>query len=88
MELRGWYGSGFYPDSSDHGFASIRNSKTHDGLDLYAPVGTTIYACVDGEIYDDYISTTYGRTLGIKETYNGSTYYFLYGICRKEMLCV
>ncbi len=78
MELRGWYNSGFYPDSSDHGDADIRISKHHDGLDLYAPIGTQIYACVDGEIYDDYISTSYGNTLGIKGEYNGTTYYFFY----------
>lgn len=78
MELRGWYNSGFYPGSSDHGDAPIRFSNHHDGLDLYAPIGTTVYACVDGEIYEDYISGTYGNTLGIKGTYNGSTYYFFY----------
>lgn len=78
MELRGWYGSGFYPGDSDHGDAEVRFSKHHEGLDLYAPVGTEVYACVDGEIYEDYISGTYGNTLGIKGTYNGETYYFFY----------
>lgn len=78
MELRGWYGSGFYPGDSDHGAAEVRFSKHHEGLDLYAPVGTEVYACVDGEIYEDYISGTYGKTLGIKGTYNGETYYFFY----------
>ncbi|REC52451.1 hypothetical protein DRF62_15740 [Chryseobacterium piscium] len=78
MELRGWYNSGFYPGDSDHGDAEIRISKHHEGLDLYAPVGTQVYACVDGEIYEDYISGTYGNTLGIKGTYNGQTYYFFY----------
>lgn len=78
MELRGWYGSGFYPGDSDHGDAEVRFSKQHEGLDLYAPVGTEVYACVDGEIYEDYISGTYGNTLGIKGTYNGETYYFFY----------
>ena len=78
MELRGWYGSGFYPGDSDHGDAEVRFSKQHEGLDLYAPVGTEVYACVDGEIYEDYISGTYGNTLGIKGTYKGETYYFFY----------
>ncbi|OXA74207.1 hypothetical protein B0A56_12805 [Flavobacterium columnare NBRC 100251 = ATCC 23463] len=78
MELRGWYGSGFYPGDSDHGDAEVRISKHHEGLDLYAPIGTTIYACVEGEVYEDYYSNTYGNTLGIKGTYNGQTYYFFY----------
>jgi murein DD-endopeptidase MepM/ murein hydrolase activator NlpD len=78
MELRGWYGSGFYPGDSDHGAAEVRKAKHHDGLDLYAPISTTIYACIDGEIYDDYVSDTYGNTLGIKGTYKGETYYFFY----------
>lgn len=78
MELRGWYGSGFYPGDSDHGPAEVRISKHHDGLDLYAPIGTTAYACIDGEVYNDYISTTYGNTIGIKGTYDGNTYYFFY----------
>ncbi|MFV0531542.1 MAG: peptidoglycan DD-metalloendopeptidase family protein [Flavobacteriales bacterium] len=84
MELRGWYKSGFYPKSSDHGLASVRISGKHDGLDLYAPIGTTIYACVDGEIYDDYTSGTYGKTLGVKGEYNGTTYYFFYGHLSKR----
>ncbi|MDI9309218.1 MAG: M23 family metallopeptidase [Limnohabitans sp.] len=78
MELRGWYGSGFYPGDSDHGDAEVRVSGHHDGLDLYAPIGTQIYACVTGEVYDDYYSNTYGNTLGIEGNYNGQKYYFFY----------
>ncbi|WP_309607466.1 peptidoglycan DD-metalloendopeptidase family protein, partial [Flavobacterium sp.] len=78
MELRGWYGSGFYPGDSDHGNAPDARKKSHDGLDLYAPIGTTLYACIDGEVYEDYVSGTYGSTLGIKGTYKGTTYYFFY----------
>jgi muramidase (phage lysozyme) len=78
MELRGWYGAGFFPGDSDHGNAPDARKKDHDGLDLYAPIGTTLYACIDGEVYEDYISDTYGNTLGIKGTYNGTTYYFFY----------
>ncbi len=78
MELRGWYGSGFYPDSSDHGNAPIRHSGSHDGLDLYAPIGTQVYACVSGVVHEVYESTTYGNTINIKGDYKGTTYYFFY----------
>jgi predicted chitinase len=78
MELRGWYKSGFYPGSSDHGDAPIRNSGHHDGLDLYAPIGTQIYACIEGSVHEIYVSTTYGNTINIKGTYKGQTYYFFY----------
>ncbi|WP_260391886.1 M23 family metallopeptidase [Apibacter muscae] len=47
-------------------------------MDLYAPLGTTLYACVDGEIYDPYYSNSYGNTVSIKGKYNGKTYYFFY----------
>ncbi|MBW7676325.1 peptidoglycan DD-metalloendopeptidase family protein [Chryseobacterium chendengshani] len=78
MELRGWYGSGFSPQSSDHGDAPIRHSGSHDGLDLYAPIGTQVYACVTGEVHEVYESTTYGNTINIKGDYKGTTYYFFY----------
>ncbi|HEX8576671.1 MAG TPA: peptidoglycan DD-metalloendopeptidase family protein, partial [Flavobacterium sp.] len=77
MELRGWYKGGFSTESSDHGKASMR-LQNHHGLDLYAPVGTSVFACVDGEVHDDYDSGTYGKTLNIKGTYKGTTYYFFY----------
>lgn len=78
MELRGWYKSGFYPGDSDHGEAEVRTAKHHDGLDLYAPIGTTVYACVDGEINEIYTSDTYGDCINIKGDYNGKTYWFFY----------
>ncbi len=78
MELRGWYGSGFSPQSSDHGDAPIRHSGSHDGLDLYAPIGTQVYACVTGEVHEVYESETYGKTINIKGDYKGTTYYFFY----------
>ncbi len=78
MELRGWYGSGFSPESSDHGAAPVRHSGSHDGLDLYAPIGTQVYACVTGEVHEVYESETYGKTINIMGTYKGTTYYFFY----------
>ena len=76
MELRGWYSNTQWtPKKSDY---KGRTGGKHDGLDLYAPVGTTVYACVDGIIHDDYTSTSYGKTLNIKGKYNGRIYYFFY----------
>lgn len=78
MELRGWYNSGFHPSSSDHGDAPVRIAGKHDGLDLYAPAGTQVYACVKGKVHEIYESDTYGKTINIKGTYKGQSYYFFY----------
>ncbi|WP_010178287.1 hypothetical protein [Aquimarina agarilytica] len=44
MELRGWYSdSQWTPIKSDY---KGRSGGKHDGLDLYAPVGTNVYGCV------------------------------------------
>ncbi|MGB0949471.1 MAG: M23 family metallopeptidase, partial [Marinirhabdus sp.] len=76
MDLRGWYSATQWtPGKSDyHG----RTGGAHDGLDLYAPVGTKAYAVLDGEISLKYNSTTYGNCLNVKADYNGTTYYFFY----------
>ncbi|TPG41965.1 M23 family metallopeptidase [Flavobacterium pectinovorum] len=76
MELRGWYTeTQWTPGKSDwHG----RTGGKHDGLDLYAPVKTKAYACIDGIIRDPYESGTYGNTVTIEGIYNGQTYFFFY----------
>ncbi len=79
MELRGWY-STWRPEDSNHGVVPTRNKGKHDGLDLYAPVGTPIFACVDGirvRVGPD-ISDTYGKTITIRGFYNGKEYHFFY----------
>ena len=76
MELRGWYSATQWsPEKSDW---QGRTGRPHDGLDLYAPVGTTTYACVSGKVADIYLSGTYGNTITIEGIYNGKTYYFFY----------
>jgi len=69
MEYRGWYGSGstdWDPKSSAYlKYTTRRLSKKHNGLDLYAPIGTTVYACVEGIVYVNYFSETYGNCFGI-----------------------
>jgi murein DD-endopeptidase MepM/ murein hydrolase activator NlpD len=62
---------------------SGRSKGKHDGIDLYAPEGTQLYACIDGEIYDPYFSDSYGNTITIKGDYNGTTYYFFYAHLKK-----
>lgn len=76
MELRGWYTeTQWTPEKSDwHG----RTGGKHDGLDLYAPVNTKAYACIDGTIRTPYLSRTYGNTVTIEGVYNGKTYFFFY----------
>ena len=76
MELRGWYSeTQWSPEKSDY---KGRTGGKHDGLDLYAPIGTQTFACVDSIVIDDYTSDTYGKTLTLKGEYNNQTYYFFY----------
>ncbi|MET3536009.1 peptidoglycan DD-metalloendopeptidase family protein [Chryseobacterium limigenitum] len=76
MELRGWYSdTQWSPGKSDyHG----RTGGKHDGLDLYAPVGTQIYACVDGEITYLEDPNGYGNRTFLEGNYNGQKYFFMY----------
>ncbi len=84
-QLRGHY-SIWAPERSIHSKNIKGRSKgKHDGLDLYAPEGTPLYATVDGEIYDPYISGSYGNTLTIKGKYNNKTYYFFYAHLRDKV---
>ena len=81
MELRGWYGSNsreWAPERSGYLSSTIyRNSGKHEGLDLYSPVGPPAFACVDGEVYLNYFSATYGNSFGIKGMYKGKLFFFL-----------
>ncbi|MDR6544342.1 putative chitinase [Chryseobacterium rhizosphaerae] len=76
MELRGWYSdTQWSPGKSDfHG----RSGGKHDGLDLYAPVGTPVYACIDGEVTYRADPGGYGHRTFLEGTYNGKKYYFMY----------
>ncbi len=47
-------------------FGKTRAGKVHTGLDLFAPTGTKIYACVDGTVYNRRWHGGYGNTLTIK----------------------
>lgn len=79
MELRGWYNT-WRPEDSNHGIVPTRSKGKHDGLDLYAPVGTPVFACVDGirvSVGPD-PSSSYGNTITIKGFYNGKEYHFFY----------
>ncbi len=89
MEYRGWYQNGtkWAPERSAYlNYTAYRNKKKHDGLDLYAPVGTPVYACVEGEVYIKRKTSTYGNHIGIKGEYNGKTYYFFYAHFKSSAL--
>jgi murein DD-endopeptidase MepM/ murein hydrolase activator NlpD len=79
MELRGWYAT-WRPNDSNFGKVPSRDSGKHDGIDLYAPVGTPIFACVDGirVKVGPNPSSTYGNTITIKGSYNGKEYHFFH----------
>ena len=84
MELRGWY-KVWAPERSIYGDnISGRTAGRHDGLDLYAPVGTKIYSCVNGKIADNYWSNSYGNVLILEGQYNGKIYYFFHAHMREK----
>ncbi len=56
-----------------------RGGNSHSGVDLYAPVGTPIYACVDGKItYHKMFGKKAGYLTQLRGTYKGKTYTFQY----------
>lgn len=77
MQLRGWY-SCWAPERSKFGLISERRSGKHQGVDFYAPEGTPIYACVNGEITSSHYSDSYGNFLILYGEYNEEYYYFFY----------
>lgn len=81
MELRGWYKSGWRLNESNYLLETkIRNKGKHLGLDLYAPIGTPVYACVDGTVLilrPDY-SQTFGLHVRIEGYYKEKKYNFFY----------
>lgn len=77
-QLRGWYND-WAPERSIHSKNIPGRAKgKHDGLDLYAPTGTQVYACIDGEVNEIYHSESYGNCINIKGNYNGKIYCFFY----------
>ncbi|MGN7820177.1 peptidoglycan DD-metalloendopeptidase family protein [Chitinophaga sp. 22536] len=77
MQLRGWYNC-WAPERSKYGIIPSRKSGKHQGLDLYAPEGTPVYACVDGLITASYYSNSYGNVVIINGEYDDNNYYFFY----------
>ena len=49
-------------------FGKTRNGSVHQGLDLFVELGSNIYSCVDGEVYESKNHSGYGKTLTIKVT--------------------
>ena len=89
MELRGWYGNGltWAPERSPFlPYTIYRTKKKHQGLDLYAPVGTNTYACIEGEVYLKRSTDIYGNQIGIKGKYKEKTYYFFYAHLKDSAL--
>nr|WP_295872726.1 peptidoglycan DD-metalloendopeptidase family protein [uncultured Chitinophaga sp.] len=77
IQLRGWYNC-WAPERSKYGFIEGRKSGKHQGLDLYVPQGSNVYACVNGTISNYYYSESYGHTVTLNGDYGGSNYYFFY----------
>ncbi len=77
IQLRGWYNR-WAPERSKYGFIEGRKSGKHQGIDLYAPKGSNVYACVNGTISHYYYSESYGHTVILNGNYGGNNYYFFY----------
>ncbi|MDL2142850.1 M23 family metallopeptidase [Flavobacterium tructae] len=83
MELRGWY-STWRPNDSKFGIVPKRDKGKHEGIDLYAPVGTPVRACVDGLIVFNSTAGGYGNTVVLKGYYESKLYYFAYSHLREK----
>jgi len=85
--IKGWnpYGSLKYGKEKSDGSKKYnygrvqRGGNPHSGLDIYAPVGTPIYACVDGTItYKRFLGKKAGFMIQLEGDYKGKTYIFQY----------
>ncbi|MBC9930880.1 peptidoglycan DD-metalloendopeptidase family protein [Chitinophaga qingshengii] len=85
LQLRGWYDS-WDPRRSRYGMIEGRKSGKHQGLDFYAPVGTPVYACVEGTIVSSYYSYSYGNVVVLNGTYENNSYYFFYAHLQTKSL--
>ncbi|MFW0739629.1 M23 family metallopeptidase [Flavobacterium sp. T12S277] len=83
MELRGWY-STWRPNDSKFGIIPKRDKGKHEGIDLYASVGTPVHACVDGLIVFNSTAGGYGNTVVLKGYYESKLYYFAYSHLREK----
>ena len=70
---RTYYNSGGYHKEQNGAFGMVRltsngNPKGHQGLDIFADIGTPCYACLDGEIvsYSNEGNDGYGNVLVLK----------------------
>ncbi|WP_310556888.1 peptidoglycan DD-metalloendopeptidase family protein, partial [Flavobacterium sp.] len=59
---------GVFNDPGKHWglFGNTRGGRKHAGLDLFTKTGTSIYACVDGTVYNRRWHSGYGNTITIK----------------------
>ncbi|NCA21723.1 MAG: M23 family metallopeptidase [Crocinitomicaceae bacterium] len=81
LELRGHYNGGWSPKSSTNDYDKNlpKRNNNHYGIDLYAPIGTPIYACVDGTAkYNITDPKGYGNRIFLTGKYKGVTYQFMY----------
>ncbi|MNX20844.1 Murein hydrolase activator NlpD precursor [compost metagenome] len=83
MEIRGWY-STWRPNDSKFGKIPTRDAGKHEGIDLYAPVGTPVRACVDGLIVFNSTAGGYGNTVVLKGYYESKLYYFSYSHLKEK----
>ncbi|RBL92750.1 peptidoglycan DD-metalloendopeptidase family protein [Chitinophaga flava] len=85
LQLRGWYDC-WAPERSKYGYIPERKSGKHQGLDFYAPIGSPIYACVDGVITESYYSDSYGYVVILNGEYDNESYYFFYAHLKDKPL--
>ena len=68
VTLFSFYGNSDRIETAMFGYFTKRGSKKHQGIDLFAPTGTKLYAPLDCEVVSIGDSHSYGHTITIKVT--------------------
>ena len=58
----------------------------HEGLDMRAPIGSEIYACADGTVYQSYFGKIYGNQVRIKHTIQGKEIMTIYAHLQRSLV--
>ena len=77
MKIRPLQYGAYDPVSNTYGNVRRHRTRTHQGWDLLAPVGTPVFAITDGELTSGH-SQSYGNWLSLKFMHRGNPHYAFY----------
>jgi murein DD-endopeptidase MepM/ murein hydrolase activator NlpD len=77
LKIRPLQFGAYDPISNTHGMVRAKHTRAHQGWDLLAPVGTSVYAIANGELKRGQ-SATYGKWLSLGFSHRGQTYFAFY----------